>query len=89
MTEMALEEGWQSMLVTISTLKSNTESILVSFSSPNVLFFLLVVYRPPNEQQSMSIPTLLDEVCKIVGPNKFLICGDFNMPQIDWTNSIA
>ena len=70
-------------------LKSNTESILVSFSSANVSFFLLVVYRPPNEQQSMSIPTLLDEVCKIVGLNKLLICGDFNMPQIDWTNFIA
>jgi hypothetical protein len=43
----------------------------------------IVIYRPPN-----SGPNNISELCKILGALKrnSIVLGDFNLPEIDWTN---
>ena len=73
----------------VITLQSGSESLLVKLTCSTFSFYLLVVYRPPNNQEPLLLPTLLEEADSIAGDKNLLICGDFNLPKIDWSNYIS
>lgn len=69
-------------------LTSPAEALLLKCKTNECNFFMLVVYRPPSNRDSDLIPNLLDEVLSVMN-NKLdplFICGDFNLPQIDWAD---
>lgn len=72
-------------------LLSDSESLLLKLEGIDFSIFLLTVYRPPDNNNPALIPSLLDEVSRMMNdPNTTLIiCGDFNMPTINWQNYTA
>ena len=76
-------------LANVIPLQSPSDSLLIYISSDIVSLYLLVVYRPPSDNNEFLIPVLLDEVSLLVRKKDLLICGDFNLPNVDWESIVA
>lgn len=64
------------------------EALFVACESSHGLIILGVCYRPPKSDQSFNIifNDTMDSLHKTYPRAKFIICGDFNYPTIDWSN---
>lgn len=70
------------------TLNTPSEPILLKCRLQNVIFYLSVVYRPPDNRDPLLIPRLFDEMQSAISNKEdpLCVCGDFNLPHIDWVH---
>lgn len=75
----------------IINLQSQSEALLLKLSNRSCTLFFLTIYRPPNNNDPLLIPLLLDEVNELIDleTSVLFVCGDFNFPQIDWEKWIS
>lgn len=66
-----------------------TEICVLDVSCNQSLYRFFVVYRPPSSDvfHSNLLLSALDHFCNVAYP--VVLCGDFNLPLIDWTNNTA
>lgn len=72
--------------VTIINVQSSSECLFLKIKNNFSTFFLLTVYRPPNNSDPLLIPSLFEEASRLInlGTDQLIICGDFNFPMINW-----
>ena len=67
-------------------------SVVCHIKLPDVESFILaVIYRSPNsgELENENVYKFVSCICKNHARDKIVIAGDFNYPDIDWTNDIC
>lgn len=84
---IAIHKDFHSKIIPISY--NNIEHLFISFSINNEPFIVRGVYFPPsspNISYANYTSTVEDLVYSFVNA-KFIFCGDFNLPNIHWSNN--
>ena len=72
--------------VRMHDLETNCEILWIKLLTKPDSFLFGVFYRPPNSSIDVLEDRLNCSLCSINNVNPLVLCGDFNVPSIDWSN---
>jgi len=83
---IAVRSTYQTVL--ISTNISTVEHVFIHITDPSINIIVGAVYIPPNTPLQLyeSHADIVDVIFSKYTNSKFLLCGDYNFPGVDWSS---
>lgn len=74
--------------VLISTNISTVEHLFIHITNPSINIIVGAVYIPPNSSLQLyeSHANIVDAIFSKYTSSKFILCGDYNIPGVDWSS---